>query len=64
LYLFDLSQLLQDELLAELEEMEQAELDENLLNVGTTSNLEDFPEESIPNLPSVRKSLTISSTTQ
>jgi hypothetical protein len=50
-------------LLAELEEMEQAELDENLLNVGTTSNLEDFPEESIPNLPSVRKSLTISSTT-
>lgn len=42
----------QDDLLAELEEMEQAELDEQLLDV-------DPPASEIPELPEVRKSINI-----
>ena len=47
-----LDSFLKDDLLAELEEMEQAELDEQLLDVET-------PTSELPELPEVRKCINI-----
>ena len=40
--------LFQDELLAELEELEQEDLDETLLNVGGTTELPSVPSTELP----------------
>lgn len=47
------SRLSQDELLAELDELEQEELDKNLLEIGGTENvpLPNVPSTSLPSRP-------------
>jgi len=43
--------LFQDELLAELEELEQEELDKNLLEIGDNVPLPNVPSTSLPSRP-------------
>ena len=39
---------LQDDLLAELDELEQETLDEQMLNIGTTAELPNVPQTELP----------------
>ncbi|KAL3978517.1 hypothetical protein ACER0C_019579 [Sarotherodon galilaeus] len=45
----------EDELMAELEELEQEELDKNLLEIGGTENLPSVPSTSLPSKPAKKK---------
>lgn len=45
----------EDELMAELEELEQEELDKNLLEIGGTENLPSVPSTSLPSKPVKKK---------
>lgn len=45
----------EDELMAELEELEQEDLDKNLLEIGGTENLPSVPSTSLPSKPAKKK---------
>lgn len=45
----------EDELMAELEELEQEDLDKNLLEIGGTDNLPSVPSTSLPSKPAKKK---------
>ncbi len=55
--------LFQDDLLAELEELEQEELDKNLLEIGDNVPLPNVPSSSLPARPGIKHKNTRAHTT-